>query len=132
MYLDVVLGKIDLIQLKHENERNLKPIGQVFEPGTTGFKPKKGMILVHPIEVPRRKNVILTTEKTKASIADYKGIYPFIGLVIESNSELCAPKDVIAVDMQTFTRAKDIVIDGTLGLLIYESDVLGVETNLMQ
>lgn len=127
MRLEEVKKKVNEMQEKHKSMTKLSPIGDVFEPGTTGFKPKKGMILVNAIEVKHRDRVFQVAD-TQLTSDDFHGIHPRIGLVMESSSDEFKPGDVILLGNQI--RASDIVIDGTVGALVYESDILGVDKNM--
>jgi len=127
MRLEEVKKKVEDMQKKHMSMTKLSPIGEVFEPGTTGFKPKKGMVLVNALEIKHRERVF-QVESTQLTTDDFHGVHPRLGLVMESACDDFKPGDVILLGNQI--RANDIVIDGTVGALVYESDILGIDKNM--
>jgi hypothetical protein len=129
MRFEEVKTKIAQIQYEHKDVVKLKNIADVYEPGQTGFVPKSGMLLVQVINVPVREKKIILNENQRTS-ADFMGVQPFIGLIMESGSSLFEVGKVICLSQEVTRRAYDVIINGCVGTAIYESDVLGTDTNI--
>ena len=144
MYVEKIKGMIDIIQeerkkflttVPHTQENNELPlIGTKYEPGQTGFRPKKGYLLVEAIDVPKKQTVVIVNNNNQLSISDFLGVHPLIGVVFEVGeqpSEFYKPGDVICLS-QSISRPGGIisvVVNGTVAQLIHEGDILGIDEN---
>ena len=146
MYVDKVLGRIELIQEATRKDLDLrlsdwkastglpkpklKPIHEVMEPGTTGFKPKKGSVLLSAVEVPFQQSSVLQVKTKDVGLEEFNGVYPMIGIVFETNSEQYKAGDVVLCEMAAF-NTPTIAVNGCTGIVLHESLIIGVDSNLM-
>jgi len=126
MRLEKVEQKVKDMQNMHENLTKLEPVGKKYEPGETGFVPKKGMLFLNGILIIPRERAIKLKD-TQLTTSDFYGLHPHMGLVMESSCENYKPGDVVLLSQEV--RAQDIVINGTVGAIVYESDILGIDKN---
>jgi hypothetical protein len=126
MRLEQVEQKVKDMQELHKNLTKLEPVGKKYEPGETGFIPKKGMLLLNGILIMPRERAI-KLEETQLTTSDFHGLHPYIGLVMESSSDQFKIGEVVLLSQGV--RTQDVVINGTVGAIVYESDILGIDVN---
>lgn len=129
-----VLSKIKEVQNEYKEVQKYKDIIEVCKPGDTGFVCRKigtsGYLLLSIIKIEPRERKVLIKEKINLSLEDFKGVYPYMAIVMESASEQYAPGDIVLFDYKTMQgNAIDIVVKGGLGVLVPEHSILGIDKN---
>jgi len=136
MLREKLLKKIEEIQKENETVTHYPRLSEVCEPGESGFRPRKvgttGYLLISDVPVePRKRRVIIDEKYNKFSLEDFRGVHPFMAIVMESSSETIKPGDVVLIDVeQAKHNSQDVVVKSALATVVPESIVLGVDQNL--
>ena len=139
-YLQKINEQVVEAQQKYGYNKEMKQVLEVFEPGQSGFMPRKGYILLNIVSVNVRQiqfegqKLILGDEATSTnkskqiSASDYMGINPHVFVVAEVGPDSSyKPGDLVYVDSYQNRSMYEhcVTIKNSYGFNVPESFITG-------
>lgn len=139
MFLKDYQKMIVKVQSKNKDVEIYPQLLEVCEPGKTGFQIRKGSksILISVLEVEARelsKGIIIPADvkaklkkENAKQMEDAMGVFPFMAVVMESDSEAFIPGDIVYYDPEQVNShgTKTIVVKQAVAMLVTEYTLLG-------
>ena len=130
MFLKDYQEKIEKIQSENKkvntsSQFKYPSLLEVCEPGKTGFKCRKDSLLICAVDVPQRKSMIKVGNETVLPLETFLGVYPFLGVVMETGTTEYEVGDVVYVNPSIAGHAPNLVIKCATAVHLFSSDCYG-------